>query len=105
MPRAMPVVLSVYGGLGLRLALNPNPNPYQKPRAMPVVLSVYKGYQLLRRLCCTVVHETCTWKYVCFGLFFLLPKCCTAVVEMFYIFTNTIKTNSEVCICVLKSTS
>ena len=30
----MPVVLSVYGGLGLGLALNPTPNPYRKPRAM-----------------------------------------------------------------------
>ena len=68
MPRAMPVVLSVYGGLGLGLALNPNPNPYQTPRAMLVVLSVYGGCQLLLRLYCTAVHETCTTsKYVCFG--------------------------------------
>ena len=29
----MPVVLSMYGGLGLGLALNPTPNTYQKPRA------------------------------------------------------------------------
>ena len=28
----MPVVLSVYGGLGLGLALNPTPNPYLKAR-------------------------------------------------------------------------
>ena len=34
MPRALLVVLFVYGGLGLGLALNPTPNPYQKPRAM-----------------------------------------------------------------------
>ena len=66
MPRAMPMVLSVYEGLGLGLALNPNPNPYQKPRAMPVVLSVYGGCQLLRRLDYTAVNETCTSKYVCF---------------------------------------
>ena len=66
MPRAMPVVLSVYGGLGLGLALNPTSNPYQKPRAVPVVLSVYGGCQLLRRLCCTAVHETYTSKYVIF---------------------------------------
>ena len=65
MPRAMPVMLSVYGGLGL--ALNPTPNPYQKPRAMPVVLFVYGGCQLLRRLCFTAAHGTCTLKYVCFG--------------------------------------
>ena len=30
----MPVVLSVYRGFGLGLALNPTPNPYRKPRVM-----------------------------------------------------------------------
>ena len=77
MARALPVVLFVYGGIGLGLALNPTPNPYQKPRAMPAVLSVYAGCQLLRRLCCTAVHETCTLKYVCFVLIF----CCASVVQ------------------------
>ena len=34
MPRALPVELFMYEGLGLMLALTPTPNPYQKPRAM-----------------------------------------------------------------------
>ena len=79
----MLVVLSVYGGLGLGLALNPNPNPQQTPRAMPVVLSVYGGCQLMRRLClysCTrkMYIEECV-----FCSNFLLRMCCTEVAIKF----------------------
>ena len=35
----MPVVLSVYGGLGLGLALNPTPNPYRKPQVSKAPIS------------------------------------------------------------------
>ena len=62
---------------------------------MPVVLSVYGGCQLLRRLCCTAVHETCTSKCVCFGKSFFAQVLYSSRSNV-YIFTNAIKTNSEV---------
>ena len=55
MPRAMPVGLSVYGGLVLGLALNPTPNPkpytdspIRIPQASPVASASYCYYHICR---------------------------------------------------------